>query len=84
MMRFGTSKFGYSFFDHVYESESFDYCIFSSKKSIELMEENIPAFERRLLMDATFKVCPDSEFTQLLIIYAEYAQEVDEFCCLIE
>lgn len=52
------------------------YCIFSSQKSIKLIEENILPVKRTFLMDATFKIVPRGCFTQLLVIYIEYMEEV--------
>lgn len=52
------------------------YCIFSSKRNIELMNEHIPIERRHILMDATFKVVPRGPFKQLLIIYVAYLKKV--------
>lgn len=64
------------FFTACINEEDFAYCIFSSQKSIKLIEENILPVKRTFLMDATFKIVPRGCFTQLLVIYIEYMEEV--------
>lgn len=76
MKAFGTSHDVAPFFKHAYECKEFAYGIFASDKSIDLMKTHIPPIKRKLLIDATFKVCPDSIFKQLLIIYVEYFTDV--------
>lgn len=67
------------FFDHAFQNDSFAYCIFSSKKTMELIDKNIPTEKRHILMDATFRVVPNSPFSQLLIIYIRYQHKVSSF-----
>lgn len=60
------------FFNTVQIGDTFENCIFSSPKSIALINRNIPnPKERFFLMDATFRVTPRSNFSQLLIIHAQ-------------
>lgn len=44
------------FFDYLYEGKDFSYCIFSSKKIIDMIRK-IQIVDRHYLIDATFKVC---------------------------
>lgn len=67
------------FYRHTFDSEAFGYCVFASESSIELMEKNIPQNDRKLYVDATFKVRPNGDFQQLLIIFVEIFKEVIEF-----
>lgn len=78
METFGSSKHQEArpFFITAREEERFSYCIFASKKSIELMEANIQEKDRCFLVDATFKVVPNGIFNQLLIIFVEYINMV--------
>ena len=46
------------------------------KLEIQNIINNIRVNDRQYLMDATFKVCPNGEFKQLLIIYIEYIESV--------
>lgn len=64
------------FFKTVFTSKSFSYCIFASDAIIRNINEYIAIDRRNYFMDATFKVCPYGEFTQLLIIYVEYMEQV--------
>lgn len=74
----GTTKHtkGLPFFVGCHEEDAFAYCVFKSQYTIELMEQHIPANERDILMDSTFKCCPYGPFTQLLIIYIRYQDKV--------
>lgn len=77
MKHFGTSRSNDTpFFQYAYENKAFSYCVFASLRSIDLMKKNIDVGSRKLMIDATFKVCPNSIFNQLLIIYVEYFTEV--------
>lgn len=66
----------YVFYDHCDQSAKFAYCIFSSKKTINLIKDKIPVDEREILMDATFKVVPKSPFNQLLVVYIRFQKKV--------
>lgn len=57
------------FFDTAYECKDYAYCVLSSKQTIELVENNMKANERHVLMDATFRITPVGPFNQLLILY---------------
>lgn len=67
----------YRLYDTTFSSDEFGYCIYSSKKSINLIKhaqknEN----DRFLVMDATFSITPNRMFYQVLIIYARYFEKV--------
>lgn len=64
------------FFITAGEEDGLGYCIFASKKSINLMEQWIKPDDRKLCIDATFKVTPNSVFYQTLIIFVEYHRQV--------
>lgn len=77
--------------DRFYVGGEDDFCLFASKKSIELVEENIAPSQRKYLMDATFKIVPNGRFRQLLIIHIQWNQNVKHsfhnsnicFCSLV-
>lgn len=79
-------KFGYThhkdtkevFYNGSYENRSFSYCVFSSAKSIKLIQDHVRAENRTILMDATFSIVPLGCFKQILIIYASYSGKVIE------
>lgn len=64
------------FYDGAVETKDYSFCIFSSKITIKLIKENIPSDGKHILMDATFKTCPQGPFNQLLIIYIRKHHEV--------
>lgn len=66
----------YNLYDKTFTSKEFGYCVYSSKKSINLISENVPELERFLVMDATFSIAPKDMFYQVLIIYARYFEKV--------
>lgn len=77
------SSFGYTchdepriFYKGIYKCDTFSYCVFASDTIIGAIQQNIPVNRRHYLMDATFKIVPVGPFTQLLIIYIEFADEV--------
>lgn len=63
------------FFKYAHSSKDSQYCVFASDNIINGIKK-IPVHRRRLLMDATFKVCPYGVFSQFLIIYIEHLEEV--------
>lgn len=63
-------------YDTSFCCKEFEYCIYSSKKSINLISKNVPENERFLVMDATFSITPNRMFYQVLIIYARYFEKV--------
>lgn len=79
-------KFGFSchkenrevFYNGCYENRSFSYCVFSSAKSIKLIQQHVLPENRKILMDATFGIVPLGCFKQILIIYASYSGKVIE------
>lgn len=67
------------FFIGCHEEESFAYCVFQSKYTIDLFastEAPMPIEQRDNLMDSTFKCCPFGPFNQLLILYIRYQDKV--------
>lgn len=66
----------YNLYDKTYCSEEFGYCVYSSKKTIELISRNVPESERFLVMDATFSITPNRMFYQVLIVYVRYFEKV--------
>lgn len=74
----------YNLYDKTYSSKQFGYCIYSSKKSIELISENQPEIDRFLVMDATFSISPKNMFYQVLIIYARYFEKVKDAVLISE
>lgn len=63
------------FFKACIQKDDFEYCIFSSDKIINLIQEFIPPGKRMYLVDATFKIVPQGCFKQLLIIHINYFDE---------
>lgn len=55
------------------------FTLFASHQVINLIEENIPAAERRYLIDGTFDACPVGCYYQLLIIVIEYKNDVSQY-----
>lgn len=53
----------------------FAFHIFLSKATIKMIEEKIPAGERKYLMDGTFSIVPRN-MSQLLVISLEYENNV--------
>lgn len=64
------------FFDAAVETDNFSYCIFSSKKMINLINTRIAPNKRHILLDATFRTVPFGPFTQLLIFYVRVDHQV--------
>lgn len=56
--------------------------MFASDTIIAQITE-LPSEQRHIAMDGTFKVAPNSEFTQLLIIHVEFLQKVFNFFYLV-
>lgn len=69
-------KEDFRFFVGAVETEKFSYCLFSSPKTIRLIEQHIPVDRREILMDATFRIVPVGPFKQLLILYIRYGKKV--------
>lgn len=67
------------FLDHLYDGKDFSYCIFSSKKMIQQIEQYIDVSDREFYIDGTFKVVPYGCFTQLLIIHVGKFDTVHPF-----
>lgn len=71
------------FFDYLYECDDFSYCIFSSKKIIQLIQSKTGINDRHYLIDATFKVVPYGPFTQLLIIHYAKFETIHPFVYIL-
>lgn len=65
-----------TFFNCSQIHQNYTNCIFSSEKSIRLIDENVLEKDRHFLMDATFAITPRGAFQQVLIIYAEFGTKV--------
>lgn len=67
----------YCLYDTTFSSKEFSYCIYSSKKSIDLiLNAQKEEEERFLVMDATFSITPNRMFYQVLILYVRYFEKV--------
>lgn len=66
----------FAFYDGAIETKKYSFCVFSSKETVRLIEENIPMSEREILMDATFRIVPVGPFKQLLILYIRRYKKV--------
>lgn len=72
----GTTQRDEVFYNGCYESNEFNFCIFSSANSIQTFESRIKFGDRIFMMDGTFDVVPIGEFNQLFIIYGVYMEKV--------
>lgn len=72
-----------SFFKHAHNAKSFSYVIFGSENVMDTIKQRIPVERIKILLDATFKVCPYGPFNQLLIIHIEHLNEVCVFIFLV-
>lgn len=57
-------------------TNDFDYCVFSSPKSISLILENVPQSERFFIIDGTFRITPKGVWQQTLIVHVMYKSKV--------
>lgn len=76
MKLIGTTKDGKVFYNGVFESNEYSFCVFSSESSIKLYCSHVKYGDRTIMMDGTFDVVPIGSFDQLLIIYAVYMEKV--------
>lgn len=66
-------------FNHIHEQEEFSYCVLSSPKSIQIMNDDLDKDERFYLIDGTFYITPMcSVFKQSLIIHGQFGLKVSE------
>lgn len=79
--------FGYSqlqdhgrIFNDVIISERFEYCVFSSAKSIALILENTEESERVFILDGTFRITPKGIWEQTLILQINFGIKVSSEC----
>lgn len=64
-------------FNYLHEEKDYSYCVLSSPKSIELMNDQLEEGDRFYLIDGTFRITPMySVFKQVLIIYGQFGQKV--------
>lgn len=63
----------------VFRMRSLPTAYFHRKNQSALSKKKIPREEREILMDSTFKVVPESPFTQVLVIYARLQNKVSSF-----
>lgn len=66
----------HKFYNGAVETSKYSFCVFSSPKTAQLMQQHIPTAERDILMDATFRIVPVGPFKQLLILYIRYNNKV--------
>lgn len=64
------------FYNGVQIEENFSNCIFSSEKSIQLIEDFVEKKDQFFLMDGTFRITPRGTFQQVLILYAAFGIKV--------
>lgn len=64
-------------YNHVHKENDFSYCVLSSPKAIELMNNEFEEDERFYLIDGTFRITPMCKiFKQVLIIYGQFGLKV--------
>lgn len=64
-------------FNHVHQEKEFSYCILSSPKSIQIMNEELEENERFYLVDGTFRITPMCKvFKQVLVIHGQFGLKV--------
>lgn len=73
----------FKFYDGVIRTNKYSFCVFSSKKTIDIMNEHIPINVREIFMDATFGIVPVGPFKQLLIIYVRMHKKVTHSLMLL-
>lgn len=66
------------FFNDAIISDRFEYCVFSSAKSISLILENTVESERFFTLDATFYITPYGVWEQTLILQINFGSKVSE------
>lgn len=65
------------FFKVCHNESNFSYCIFSSNKTVELINKYIPNVNNRtILIDGTFAVIPIGCFKQLIMMHIQYSEKV--------
>lgn len=64
------------FLNDVVITDDFEYCIFSSAKSIALVLENIPVSQRFFILDGTFRITAKGVWEQTLILHINYGLKV--------
>lgn len=72
----------YPFYNGAVQTSKFSYCVFSSRKTIALIDKYISVDKRDILMDATFRIVPVGPFKQLLILYIRSQNKVFEYTSL--
>lgn len=60
-------------------AENTCFTLFASMDVVKMIETNIPPNQRQYSMDATFRIVPQGNFKQLLIIYIEFHNDVSEY-----
>jgi hypothetical protein len=68
------------FYETTKITENHSYTIFVSHPILDLIK-NFRTEQRTFLCDGTFKVVPQGDYTQLLIIYIEHQEKVNNFKC---
>lgn len=77
------NEYGYSllqdhgpFFNDVIINDKFENCIFSSRKSIDLILENTLESERFFILDGTFRITAKGVWQQTLILHINFGIKV--------
>lgn len=77
MAKYGNNlRMSHQFYIGGEANESNSFCLFASMESIKLVEEHILPYQRKYLLDATFKIVPRGSFRQLLIIHIQWCSNV--------
>lgn len=64
-------------FNHVHQQKEFSYCVLSSPKSIQIMNDELEPNERFFLIDGTFRITPMCKvFKQVLVIHGQFGLKV--------
>lgn len=61
-----------------YECAQFSYALFVCDPTVNIIK-SLPHDQRHFMIDATFKIVPYGEFTQLLIMHVRYIDKVELF-----
>lgn len=65
-------------FNDVVIEDNFEYCVFSSWKSIALVLEYLPELMRFFILDATFRITPKGVWQQVLILHINFGMKVSK------
>lgn len=80
---FGQTRDNREFFRGTVSGVGYSCAIFASGGITDLIERHIPLSERVYLADATFKIVPVGLFTQLLVLYVAYKDDIFPFAYVL-